>query len=569
MPKLPDSTSLGNRPVAQPTTGVVSYTPTTGMEGATAQSLMSVGNDMTQLSGVFEQETQRIDTLRAEDAYNQLSAKRLDLTYSQDNGFKNKKGADAVTTPLLQNYTEQFKQAADSISEGLGNDQQKELFKRRAGVANVQYQQDILQHLSTESDVYRNQVLKTAMSTSQQESAANPTTVPANLVRLNALIDQQPGLDDATKNEAKLEASSGIHTAVLNELLSQNQSSQARAYFAEHQSEIDPTHWDNIRKSMEQVSVKNDSLVLSQQLTQVGGLQAQIKTLNQQFNDGKISAEVVDATRTRLEHNWQMNKAQQAEGEKSIMGAAQDYLLKNPDATINDLPLNLYNGLKNTGNLSTINAFAKSGRFDNDPQAWLEFTSMPKAEIANMTADELYTKYRGKFDDAHLEKAGAMLQAAQDPEAAKHAGIVTVNEAVKRGAQDAGIIPWNGKPNDKQAQAYAAYETEIDQRTKAYEQSTLGGKRAANAEEVKKITDDVLMNKVYTPGFFSDTQKPTFQLQPSEIKDAYVKVGNEEVKLTSVPATQRAQIIGELRRRGRPVTEQAVAEYWIKGGRQE
>jgi len=190
---------------------------------------------------------------------------------------------------------------------------------------------------------------------------------------------------------------------------------------------------------------------------------------------------------------------------------------------------------------------------------------MPRGELASMTADEMFVKYRGKLDDAHLEKAGAMLQAAKDPDAAKHAEVVTVNEAVKRGAKKSGIIPWTGTPSSKQAEAYADYETEIDRRTKAFE-SSLGGKRPANSDEVSKIVDGVLMDKVFVQEFGRDPQKPTYQLKPSDIKNAYVKVGETEVKVTDIPPAQRMDIISELRKRKMPVNEQIIADYWLRAG---
>lgn len=567
MATLPDASTLG-MPTPQASSSVASYKATTGMEDAGAQSMMRIAGYAKEMAHEFDQEQKKINETRAEDAYNKLAEKRLALTYGE-NGFSTKKSADAVTQPLFKNYTTEFKTSTKNIADGLDNNEQKALFNRRAAMAGTQYQQDILQHLAREGDVYHKQVLSTSITTAAQESASNPSTVYGNLVRVNALLDKEGMRSGATPEaiaQAKLAASTDIHGTVLNELMSLNQSQQSRAYFNEHKDQIDPTKWDSIRKSLDHVSVKNDSLVLAQELQGTGSLTSQLKTLDGQFKDGKISAEIYDATRTRVEHNWQMQKVRQAESEKFVIGQSQDWLLQNPNKTIMDLPPNLYNGLKNTGHLATISNFAKTGRFDNDPKAWLEFTSMPPRELAAMTPDELFVKYRGKFDDAHLEKAGALMNAAKNPDDAKHANVVTLNETVKRSAQAAGIIPWAGSTNKEQAKNYAAYESEVDMRTKLFEQSQLGGKRPANADEVRKITDSVLMDKVFVDKFGFDPEKPMYQVEQDQLKNTYVKVGGKEIKLTSIPAQQRMTIISKLRQRGLPVNEQAIAELWVKAG---
>jgi hypothetical protein len=77
------------------------------------------------------------------------------------------------------------------------------------------------------------------------------------------------------------------------------------------------------------------------------------------FKDGKISAEVRDATVQRAEHNYTQRKALQDEGNKAAMGSFQEWIIKNPGKPIVDAPANLYNWAKGQGQLAGLDGFAK------------------------------------------------------------------------------------------------------------------------------------------------------------------------------------------------------------------
>ena len=64
-----------------------------------------------------------------------------------------------------------------------------------------------------------------------------------------------------------------------------------------------------------------------------------------------------------------------------------------------------------------------------------------------------------------------------------------------------------------------------------------------------------------------DFEKPAALLTDDESSRAYVEVGGEEIVLASIPQAQRSTIVGKLRARGLPVTEQAVAELWVRAGK--
>jgi murein DD-endopeptidase MepM/ murein hydrolase activator NlpD len=86
-------------------------------------------------------------------------------------------------------------------------------------------------------------------------------------------------------------------------------------------------------------------------------------------------------------------------------------------------------------------------------------------------------------------------------------------------------------------------------------------------EDKQKIMDQTIMNSVQVPGMIGSETEPAFQMSPADMKKAFVMVGAQKIPLASIPADQRAQIITSLRGRGMPVTEQSIANLWVKAGK--
>lgn len=97
-------------------------------------------------------------------------------------------------------------------------------------------------------------------------------------------------------------------------------------------------------------------------------------------------------------------------------------------------------------------------------------------------------------------------------------------------------------------------------------EQTVTGKELTR-DRKRQIMEQVIMDQAFVSEWGRDPRKPVALLTEDEMAEAYVQVGGEEVKLTAIPAEQRRQITQTLTRRGRPVTEQAIAELWVKAGR--
>lgn len=357
-----------------------------------------------------------------------------------------------------------------------------------------------------------------------------------------------------------------LHTDVINNFVAKDQDGMAAAYLKAHKGEIDTDKLDELTKLVQVGGSKDTSLKLSMSLT--GTLNEQLAKLESMYSKGEINATVYDMTRQRVEHNWNTQQAGRAQWEKGLIGSAQDWLLKNPSKSLTDMPTEMYNNLKNTGHLGSLQSFAKSGRFDNDPRTWGQIMSMPQTTLAEMTTDQFYVKYRGKLDDAHLEQGMAMVANARgEGGGAKNPNtveIVTINERITRAAKDAKIIPFNGAKNENQQRDLGLFETEVQNRVNAFA-GTLPKGRKPTGDEVQKIIDSVLVDKVKIDEFGRDPEKPLFMVQgkPDVLKNAYITVPDgRDVYISKIPAASTEAYTKKLRAAGIPVTQRKIAEMW-------
>lgn len=180
MAKLPDITALGERPEPSPLSGVSSLrAPNTGAYEAQGAALAEGGRHLAQVSNLFTEMQQQADTLRADDAYNTLRQKQIELSVGE-NGFMNRKGGDAVNAPIFQDYNKLLEDQIAQINGQLQNPQQKELFRRRADVSRMQFGEHILNHVTQERGNYAVQVFNGTEASELNAiaaSAANPLDV--------------------------------------------------------------------------------------------------------------------------------------------------------------------------------------------------------------------------------------------------------------------------------------------------------------------------------------------------------------------------------------------------------
>lgn len=120
-----------------------------------------------------------------------------------------------------------------------------------------------------------------------------------------------------------------------------------------------------------------------------------------------------------------------------------------------------------------------------------------------------------------------------------------------------------GIDKKKHPEQAAAITTEIDRRVRLA--SAARGGKDLTADEKQREVDRVVMDKVYVDEWGTDPQKPLALLTPAEITKAYVNVNGRNVPVSTVPSTDRRQIMKALQATGQLPTEQTIVEMYLLG----
>lgn len=246
MPKLIDL-SQSPRPVPQDVGGPISIPTIDSGAGAIGAGTTQLGSGISggadQMFQAQKVEEDRINTLRAEEAFTQLRDKQLDLTVG-DNGFSKVRGAAAVSKPLYQEWGAKFQDAQQQIAAGLSNADQRDKFTARAGVARIQFHEDMLHHLSRESDSYAKEVYSSILASEHGNAIArwdDPNSMAASIVRIDAAVDREgerSGWSDGEIATTKQAQASAIYRGTIGMMVDNAQERKAQDFYTAVKSKL-------------------------------------------------------------------------------------------------------------------------------------------------------------------------------------------------------------------------------------------------------------------------------------------------------------------------------------------
>jgi hypothetical protein len=122
-------------------------------------------------------------------------------------------------------------------------------------------------------------------------------------------------------------------------------------------------------------------------------------------------------------------------------------------------------------------------------------------------------------------------------------------------------LPGAGIDKKKDPDGAGLFMSEVDRRVRALSASK--GDKPVTPDEKQKIVDAVSMDKVFIDEWGTDPEKPIVLVKPEDLKKAYVVVNGKNVPVSTVPPSDRMQIIQARRARGLSVNEQAIVETYM------
>ena len=525
-----------------------------------------------------------VDTAAAKEMDNKLAdVIRTTLTNSE-NGYLKTAGKAAVDGRA--NVEKALKDAVKGIGEGSENEVQTFMFKKAAASRIQTAMGQVGMHSLEQAKVYVAAVTEARSKGFRLDAVNNfagwndkeglyAKNKAGMLNEINQFMNKN-GIekDNPIYKASVMENTTKLHFDTIKLMLSMEKTQDAKDYYQANTQEISSDKRDDFKAMLKQGSLKDDSLRLSMTI-EGATYEDQVKNLDKQFADGKISAELRDATLSRLDKNHEIKKTAEADLKIKTMDDAERWLVDNPTKTITDMPPDMLEGVKRAGVFAQINSFAKNGRYTNEPQVVAEILTMKPEQLARYTPKSFEAKYRGQLDEPTMERMLTMVYAARnregkEPKVVKGMQFFTENEVVQKAAVEFGIIPNDGKkPVGDNAVKLTNFEREVQRQVRAFEATTLQGKRAASIDELQVIVDRIGKDKVYVDVVGFDPQIPSIAVNQKDLGKTYVTVGSkkEKVYLNSIPPGQRAEIGAALRRQGVPITQQAIADLWVRGGR--
>lgn len=198
--------------------GPVSLGRVSPAAAAPAEALTAVG---AQLARYAQDKREEFDTLRAEEAFNQLRERQMTLMLDPEKGFAAQKSKNAARQGFAEEYLEGFKKAETEISGTLQSDGQRRLFQRRAAAAGSEYRNALMRHVLQESNQYAQEVYQGIMQVEADRSIKewdNPYSIQSSMDRIESAVAARAKRDGlaADATEALLrDARSKVHTGVI------------------------------------------------------------------------------------------------------------------------------------------------------------------------------------------------------------------------------------------------------------------------------------------------------------------------------------------------------------------
>jgi hypothetical protein len=529
----------------------------------TGRALMGLGQDVGRIQ---LEAAKQADQVRLNDAMNKAVQAKLRLTYDPNEGFVHLKGDAALTRPdgksLDTEYGERYQQELDAIEQGLGNENQRLAFRQQSGQLSNQFRGSTTQHVAKEYGDFQVSVQQGTIKTGQQQMSlawgdAEAVSQSVNAIKAaTAETGRLQGWSAKQTEAATVEALSPGHASVVSAAIDAGKLDYAREYMKQNTAELTPQARLQLTKVLDEGTFETTAQANTEKfITQAGGDTAKALELARASLTGKDEdavvqrIKVIDSEKTALRERDQ--KAAADEAWKSVAGGRMP-------------PPSVMARLDGRDAIAIRKQLSEGSPRKTDVSKWLEFTNKSPAELAQMDPAVLLREYRAHFSDADLRNANEMILGAKGLKGGKGNNdglqIYTTTDVLTRSAREMGILPKSGnKVNPKQDQAFSEYQEKMQVKVNAWEAAN---KKKASPEVLASLVNEEKMNKVYLDTWGSDEEKAVIALSDADIPKAYVRVGEREIKLTSIPVDYRASATRRIQSKGLPVTEQLIAQMW-------
>lgn len=559
------------RPLGEPKTASVVTPELLDYPGRQAEAggkaLEVAGGDLAYVGARMQQRENADMVFRTE------SAARDDyLKYEQD-ARQQRKGRFAKD--LTADTNKWFEDNLPKYGEGLANDEQRRLFAKRIEPVRRSALHSMSAFEAHELEQSHDESWLSDKKLTVSTAAATPTAENVDmarleLTRLNTYQGARKGWDAAQLQYQNLFDTTELHKQVMQQLASADPTS-VQPYFEKYKTEIH----GSLHAELGEFAKKSTANALGEgaadQVWQSVGPQTDREPVNldrmeqavrDQFKGNELAmkagiAALRDRTSAFDKGRKERDEATEADVWKTInSGAALSQIRALPSfLQLDDKKQGaIIEHVENAAHTRTQRE--EADRTQRGFSAYLQYSNpdvldkMSENQILNLTP-VLGNQLGGHLMEKKRALGGKIIAAGMDQQDFDHT------------AQDAGLRPYDPHKNESERAGLGELKYNIEQAIDSEQQRL---KRPLQREEKMGLMRRMMDDKVIRDRFvFFPSSSPAVLLNADQLKDAYVKVGSQEVKLSSIPPTDRAEIIRERQRRNLPVSEQAIAETWVAG----
>lgn len=520
-----------------------------------------VGGAITNIQQIILDQKQKSDQVAALSADNELAELETRLLYDSKNGALNMKGRNAFDIP--DRVDEEWRKGTSEIESKLSSPDQRRAFANARDRRQASIHAAVQKHVSNQIDAYDLSETESFLVNERSAALANY----GDAARVEEGVDRQHyALSDLARRQGtapetlkrwQQDAASKTYAGVLDRMLTNDEDLAAEAYYGQVKEYIAGEDRAKIEKALEEGSLRGNSQRSADAIMTKFGEDRQAATdAVKDIKDSKLR----DAVEQRVSRAFQEKKQIEQEQQEDMYLRATNMLDASPMAKARDvIPAPLWSQLS----LSMRNALEnRSQDINNDDQKWLTFLEMSPQAVADLNKAQFESQFWAHLDKSHRTRAEALWNGARDAMANKDAqpnlrlaNTINFKDRLFNTMGRAGVVPPNktlSKFSKNEASTYAAMEQQAAKEIEQFELTALGGKREATGEEMQKIIDGVVLNRVFIDRpHAGDYEKLGWKTSNDELGRAYVPID-------AIPPEDRVQLRNALTARGMNITERKL-----------
>ena len=243
---------LTERPTPRPSSAVVNIR--TGQQAAGMQQFAEgAGQLSNDLFYIQQQEKEKLDNVKVDDAVNQTKKRILDLSNAED-GFASVKGGAVTDKEFSRLYKEKLSSFVDQQLDGFGNEEQKAKYKRIADSLKIGYEVDLINHSVKQADIYNGEVYTGSLAVRAQEAKvgwADSKKRDSAIKQGLAVIEEHAKKNNKPAEwvaEQKLGFMKGVHASIVNQAIVDQNYIFADDYLKTHKKDMDSDQFASLKK---------------------------------------------------------------------------------------------------------------------------------------------------------------------------------------------------------------------------------------------------------------------------------------------------------------------------------